>query len=362
LARRKGSISRRKDGRYIGRYTATLPNGTKKVQAVYGRTKEEADKKLRAAIVETDRGKTVARDGQTLEEFVEFWIENIAPLNLKDTTISRYKEILRLYILTPLGKTRLLSIDPLLLQQLIIKYKKTKSAKQCRDVKNVLSSVLKSALQLNLVYYNPAVGVSLPKYKAKEKDLWNKGQLNKFLQMSKDNSNYYPIYKLLSYGLRRGEALGVRWSDINFDEGTLTLEQQVTCLNNKPHIGSLKTDGSRRTLPLSTSILNIIKNIVKIDNEYDLIFVTSNGTPIAPRNLYRDFEKMMKLAELPHIAIHSLRHMAATFLRDASVDPKTVQAILGHVSIVTTLQFYQHSNLDNKRAALAALDNFIEQE
>ncbi|MCL2475365.1 MAG: site-specific integrase [Chloroflexi bacterium] len=362
MGKRKGSISHRKDGRYMGRYTAILPNGIKTVQAVYGKTRAEADKKLRDIIVEADRGKTVSRDGQTLEEFVEYWLENIAPLKIKVTTISRYKDTLRLHILPSLGQKRLLSIEPMLVQRLIIeKYKKTKSAKCCVNIKNTLSSVLKSALQLQLIYYNLAVGVSLPKYTVKEKKIWTKEQLNTFLQEAEKSSTYYPIYKLMSYGLRRGEALGVRRQDIDFNEGTLLLEQQVVALDGKPYICGLKTAGSRRTLPLSKDVLDILKNVKIVSNNDDLIFTTSHGTPILPRNLYRDFERVVKVVALPHISLHALRHMAATFLKDAKVDPKTVQSILGHASITTTLQFYQHSNLDNKREAFTAYDTLIGQ-
>ena len=149
MVKRKGSITHRKDGRYMGRCTVTLSNGTKKVQTVYGRTREETDKKLRTAIVEADRGKVVTRDGQTLEEFVEYWLENIAPFKLKETTIYRYKITLRIHILPPLGKTRLLSLETIVIQQRVNqKYKETMSAKLCRDFKNVLSSVMESALKL----------------------------------------------------------------------------------------------------------------------------------------------------------------------------------------------------------------------
>lgn len=134
----------------------------------------------------------------------------------------------------------------------------------------------------------------MPQKVNKEKELWTADQSKQFLESIKDE-RFYPIFSLFfTYGMRRGEALGLRWKDIDFENKTIHLRQQVIQINSQIMIGDLKTNASQRELPLLPHIEQVLKSVERMDNQYDLIFVSSQKTPIRPSNLHREFRKCEK--------------------------------------------------------------------
>jgi len=176
---------------------------------------------------------------------------------------------------------------------------------------------------------------------------------------------------LAHYGMRRGEALGLRARDIelrngktdkdgNEDWGEIRIRQQVVVVHNRPTITTPKTKNSKRELPLDKQMHDLLKPYVERQKDRDgLLFHTSNNTPIAPRNLERDYYKMIKAANLKHIPLHSLRHMACTTFIEAGASVKTIQSILGHKDLNTTLKIYAHCNMLDKRSAVLSMSEII---
>ena len=349
-ARGSGSTTKRKDGRWMGRYTVTLPNGQHKVMAVYGKTQGEVGRKLTQCIARRDRGEIANGGGLTVGDFYKIWISEIVENYLRPTTIELYKQIFRLYILPVLGKKKLSSLDVGDVQRCFNLANK-KSESQAQLVKKALSSMLQRAKKRQLIFANPARSIEAKAIKPREPVVWNKQQLTCFLDEAMRSSPYYLAYAIMAtYGLRRGEALGISWEDVDFTRRCICIKKQIIALNNKPQIGELKTDSSKRDLPLNNQ-LKVLLSERYLPNAKGLIFQTKNGTPVAPRNFYRDFQKISKMAGLPRIKLHALRHMAACFMRDEGVDPKTCQSILGHSTLDTTLKIYQHSDMEHKQGA-----------
>lgn len=228
-------------------------------------------------------------------------------------------------------------------------------------MRSVLSSALREAVRLDLVQQNIVHKVATPKYTRKEKEMWNFEQVQQFIaELDKINCQYASVLKLLATcGLRRGEALGIRWCDVDFAKNKISIKQQVTQINGRIHIASLKTQSSCRELPMTPYIREVLSGVKRTKNEFNLVFVSSANTPIAPRNLYRTFKAILKSLGLPNITIHDLRHLTATYLKDLGVNAKDAQMILGHANISTTLQHYTHSNLDSKQIALDELSKAL---
>lgn len=348
-AKGMGSITFRKDGRWMGRYTITVPNGKHAVRYVYGKTESEVQKKLTQLIVKRDRGEAVNIGGITVEKFYSIWMDEIVGNYLKPTTIELYKRLFSKYILPVLGRKRLESLNVGDVQRWFNWVKKT-SLHQAHASKKALSSMLAKAEKRQLIFDNPTRKIETPKCKPEIPNTWSKLQLKQFLKEAKSSSYYLAYVLMANYGLRRGEVLGISWEDIDFANGCIHIRRQIVSLDNRPQVSGLKTECSVRDLPLNKQLTGILKR-ERAYGASGLIFKTKSNNPVAPRNFYRDFQKIVKRAELPHIKLHAFRHMAACFMRDVGVDPKTCQSILGHATLDTTLKIYQHSGMEHKRDA-----------
>ncbi len=370
--RAKGDGSVVKHGnRFLCRYWANMPDGTRERIAFHTDTKREGEMELRKLTAARDRGETVYNSKQTVGEYYrEIW-KPIIGRDLKATTVELYDRVFRLRILPIIGDKKLTKLTKSDMENLIKKINNSTSARQCKVTKSALSPMLDYAVADDVIRVNPMRLMNkkvMPKQKTKTREIWRRNELDKFLETAKNNSSYYPIYRLLSfYGVRRGEALGIRAEDVelrdgekdrdgNEDWGTLHISQQVVVVNNRPVITTPKTEKSVRDLPLTKDFHDLFATYLSHTvSSGELLFHTANNTPIAPRNLERDYYKIVECAGLKRIPLHSFRHMACTLLIEAGVSVNIVQAILGHKSLSTTLEIYAHSPMKDKRAAIAAL-------
>lgn len=167
--------------------------------------------------------------------------------------------------------------------------------------------------------------------------------------------------------------LGLRWQDVDLEHGVVRITVNLQRIDGKLVLVQPKTKQSRRALPLLPSLVVALHHHRSRQleermiaggrwNEHDLVFCTSVGTPISPRNLLRSLDSLLKRAGLPHMRFHDLRHSLSSFLgaMPDKVHPKTVQAILGHEDITTTFDIYTHLPDTSTRAALQALHDLFE--
>ncbi len=144
--------------------------------------------------------------------------------------------------------------------------------------------------------------------------------------------------------------MGLSWHNVDFDNKVIQVRQQLQYYDQAFHYTDLKTQAGRRDLPLLDIALNVLQNIPRTDSGAlpELVFKTINGNPIDRRNLLRSFKRISKKAGLPNIAMHHLRHTAATILKDIGTPARDTQLILGHAHITTTQQIYQHSGMEGR--------------
>ncbi len=360
----EGSIFQRKDGRWVGVYVVVDANHTCTRKYVYAKTKAKCAEKLREALIEKERNQTTINSQDTVGSFYKAWRDIIAPNYLEPTTIEQYEWVFNDYILPLLGNKPLKRLSIMDVQKLInTVYSKTKSARTCKEVRYCLSGVLKRAISQQLINYNPVAGVEAPSYKPEEKQPWSIEELKTFLSAT-THCRYFPIFKLASYyGMRKGEVLGLRAKDIELYReplgdcyGLIHIRQQVSLIKNIPTIREkLKTKSSRRDLPITEEMKSFLLPLLENKGEEELLFHTASNNPINPNNLLRAYKREIKRLGLRYITMHCLRHTACTLLRDAGVDPKTAQVIMGHADISTTLKVYTHSNMDKKVEAMDKL-------
>jgi len=284
---------------------------------------------------------------------MDYWLLSVKASIRRRTYIS-YETTIRLYLKPGLGNKRLTKLSVAEAQLFVNNQVRLgQSHRNIQKMRIVLSAVLSHALFEERVLRNVAHYLKIPSYKPKEIQPWTLNQLTDFLTASR-SSPYYPIFFLMGfYGMRSGEALGISWSDIDSDKKVIRIRKQVDYVGKTYIYADLKTKAGLRDLPIVDMVEKVFENLSQTSNGPlpDLIFKTPNGLPIDAGNMRRRFKRLSLDAGLPVINPHHLRHTAATNLKNLGIAPKDVQMILGHAHISTTMQIYQHSDMNGRSEA-----------
>ncbi len=348
-----GTVYKRKEGRYEAACWVNTPLGIKRVRR-YAPTRNAAEAILVEMRKQNENGIKAASREEKLGAYMDYWLLVVKP-TIRRGTLSGYETIIRIYLKPGLGNKSLAKLSSQDVQAFIDNQIRIgQSPRTIQKIRIVLSAVLKRAMKEDRISRNVAREVDIPMYRPKEVEPWNVDELTDYLQAASDH-RYYPIYFLMGfYGLRRGEALGLSWSDIDPNNKVIRVRKQVEYYEGIYSYAELKTENSRRELPMLPAVFNVLQHLQPTNDGPlpDLIFKTSSGLPVDPHNLRRTFKRISKEAGLPKSTLHHLRHTAATNLKDLGVPAKDVQAILGHSNIATTLQFYTHSDINSKSEAL----------
>ena len=365
----EGSLFQLPDGRWCVRINVTLANG--EIKRLETRKKDRATAKAQLEEWRDLNKKRLpfSEENWTVETYMLHWLEEIMPGKIRPRTMHRYRDIAYRHIIPNIGRIPLKDLGVRHVQSTVDDLaRRGVSPNGTLKFQRVLSACLTWAMREEIIFRNVAQLVELPKYSPKEIIPWTAQQAQFFLRKTKGH-RFHIAYKLmLTYGIREGEILGLRWSDIDFSNDIIYIRQQVYWLNCAFHADEVKTDAGRRSLSLIPEIKQELLAIaaqkgidipafdpegsLTMDN---LILATCKNTPISARNLMRSFHNHINQAGLPRITIHTMRHTTATLLKNMNVPVKDVQLILGHADISTTLKIYQHGDEDAKRSALVAL-------
>ena len=190
---------------------------------------------------------------------------------------------------------------------------------------------------------NVADLVEIPRPKKQEFKTWTPEQVKIFLRTA-ENDRFYALYMLATTtGARKGELLALKWTNINLEQGTLQIKETIQEVPGKGLLFSQpKSEKSRRSITLPGLTVRALRQHRELNPDSELVFTTSNKTPISPRNLVKYFKRLVDEAGLPEIRFHDLRHTCATILLSENVHQKVVQELLGHSQINLTLDTYSH--------------------
>jgi integrase len=369
----EGSVYKRQDGYWAGAFYARTTAGRRKRVVVYGKTLQEARDKLLKAMQEARAGIPVPDQAWRLDLYLEYWLENIVRRNRRPATYNLYEMIVRLYLIPGLGTRRLTSLSvPVVQDFLNQRLEKGDSVRKVQVMRTVLSAALTRAVREELLVRNVARLAELPESEPATIHPWSASEARQFLAAAKDDSLYAAFVVLIFYGLRRGEALGLRWEDIDLDGGTIRIRQQVQRIRGQLLLAPVKTRASQRGLPL----LDVVSQALKLQAERQeayradmgrawpdlgLVLTTRTGRPIEPRNLVRSFRRICDDNRIRIIKVHHLRHTVGSLLKDLHVPARDVQIILGHTRISTTLEIYTDVDEQAKRDALTQLHGLLDQ-
>jgi len=351
----EGSITRRKDGLYVARYTVQTATGSKR-KALYGKTRSEVAAKLLKALADRESGLMFDADNMTVGEYLARWLSDSVRGTVRISTFERHEQIVRAHLVTAFGRLKVKNLTPAHVRSLHReKLEDGLAPATVRKIHSTLHKALSQAVADGLIPRN-AADVKAPRPAPDEMRPLSEAEARTFLDAARvAEDRFEALYVLaITTGLRRGELLGLRWDDADLDRGTLRVGRALVREGGRWVVGETKTKRGRRRVNLTPRTVAALKahrkrqleqrvRLAGLYEDQGLIFASENGTPLNPENLVkRSFKPLLKRAGLPEIRFHDLRHTCATLLLGRGVHPKIVQELLGHATIAMTLDTYSH--------------------
>ena len=377
-------ITKRKDGRYMARYTAQTPDGPKR-KTIYGRKYKDVEKELAEARGDAARGIVFDAKGQTVREWLERWLEDVVGPNKTHRTYATHRQQVRSHIVPAIGTIKLDALRKAHVDRFYSDLLRTKpqgsglAPASVRRVHAVLHAALEEAVRGDLIPRNPAAHANKPKVRQQEIEPLDAEQARTFLDAARGD-RYEALYVLcLMAGLRQGEALGLKWSDIDLDAGTLRVNRQLQRVRRDgDKSGRLEfsepKNASRRTVGLSQRAVSALRSHRKRQLEEKLqagalwqknglVFANITGGPVEAQNVVnRFFKPLLVRTGLPPIRFHDLRHSCLSLLAQRGEPIRDLQALAGHATAAFTLQRYTHHYDASARRTADAMGDILPDE
>lgn len=355
ISRRLGQIVSRGRQRWLVRIFLGRDRDTRR-RRYYNRTvhgtARRAQEYLTKMLRERDLGRGLEGAEITLDEFLDRWLETAAKPRLREKSYRGYESLLRRYVRPTLGERNLATLCPLDIQathqQLV---ERGLSSRTIRYAHSVLRSAMRQAIRWGLLSQDPTDGAQLPRLGRREMRVLTAEQSRAFLSEAL-KTHYGPVFALaLTTGMRPSEYLALKWPDLDWDRGTVSVVRTLEKVSEGWRFAETKRARSRRIIKLQEWVLGTLKNLQarKIHRggcswpeAGELVFTTSASRPIHSDKLAKRFKGILRQAGLPPIRLYDLRHTAATLALTAGVPPKVVAEQLGHASAAFTLDVYSH--------------------
>lgn len=368
----EGSIYRRDDGRWAGAHYVLRPDGGRERRTVYGSTRNEVAGKLSDLIAKTRAGVPLAVKNWTVEAYSRPWLVDVVTPRARPSTLASYRDTMRLHVVPSLGRYPLRRLTPAHVRKLLAeKSASGLSARSVQIIHATLRVMLAEAVRDELVERNVAAIVRPPAVSPEEVQPWSPEEADKFLNAAEGDRLFALFAVGVALGLRKGELLGLRWSDVDLDQGMLRVRQSVQRVYGAGLVfGPPKSPRSRRDIPLPAFAVRVLREHRTRQSEErlalgpywedsGLVFTSTIGTVVEPRNLSRLLEKLIMKSGARRIRFHDLRHTCASLLLAQGVPPRVVMDVLGHSQFSITMDLYSHVMPSALREAAAAMDRAL---
>jgi integrase len=369
-ARGEGSIYQRKDGRFVASLPVEGPGRARKY--FYGKTRAEVRAKLQQAQLEQKQGLLATGPRQTVQQFLEHWLENVHKPHIRANSYRIYRQLFDNYILPALGSYQLQKLSPQHIDELYArKLSEGYAAETVRSIHRVLHRALEDAVKWGLVSVNVCDKVNQPRAVKFETHPLTGEQARQLLEVARGSDIEVMLKLALTTGMRIGELVGLRWADIDFQEVSLQIRHTVSRIGRRGIVeNDPKTESSKRKIMLPRFVLDALQQHREHQaglqskagaawQEKDVVFSNRYGGFLERSNIVRRFKELLKEAGLPAMRFHDLRHSAATILLKMGIHPKQVQELLGHSSFKITMDRYSHILPSMQREMMEKIDNFF---
>jgi integrase len=374
----EGTIVKRSDGRWMASLTLGRDpqTGVLKRASFYGKTRAEVALRLAQALRDQAHGVFVAPHALTVQSWLSTWLTTYKQPALRPLSVERYGRLIRKHLTPVLGHLPLRELRPEHLQQFYTaQLARGMAPRTVRQLHTLLHGALAQAEKTGLVARNVSRLTTPPRARVQERPTLSVTQMTQAVLPHLTGERLGVVIVLAcGTGLRRGELLGLRWQDVDLSQALLQVRQALARLH-APQAGKKtqlvmqapKTAQSRRTIPLPAVCVQTLRQhrarqaekkltLGPAYRDQGLVFCQEDGTPLNPAAVNRCFTRALRRAGLPHLRLHNLRHTFATWMLELGESPKTVQTLLGHSTVATTLDLYSHVSLELEKQAVTRLN------
>ena len=369
MARRgknEGTIYKRKNGTW----RAQVSLGNKRI-GYTANSRAECHEWLRKMLDQIDQGMSFESRNITFQDYLTDWI-NIKSKSLRAKTAFQYRQIIDKYIFPELSQIHLKDLNIRIINRFLNKLVNGGlGARQVRYIHSVMHSALEAAVKNGALGKNPSHGAVIPKSLHKEMRVLSEQEVSQLL-IAASSSRLKSLYQMaITTGMRQAELLGLRWEDVDWIKGTITIKRQTQYVpHNSITFNEPKTRSGIRTIKLGENTLIELRNqrnrietlrlgLGESWKDFDLVFPSTIGTPMHHGSLMKDFHRVLRKANLPKIRFHDLRHTAASIMLNHNVPVLVVSKILGHANPSITLNTYAHCFIDMQNQAFSLMDEIV---
>lgn len=368
------------------------------------RTEKQNQKALERFVFEFEEkvksGKYLDGEKITFQTFSETWLHDYAAQRLTAATVEAHRILLEQHILPEIGNIKLSKIQPMHLNKLYNMMAAMRkdgnsggySASTIRRTHATISSIMSTAVKWNVLLANPCERVTLPKpatlqdgikfFTLEETEAFLSALDHDYVEGKLQLQHKVFFHMALFCGLRRGELIALKWSDVDLKKGTVSITRSTGIVSGRPITKEPKNKSSIRTVSIPVSVLELLREHRRQQLRYRLtvgtywqgdnyIFIQDNGSQMYPSTPYGVFQKVIKRYNatlppgghaLPKIPLHGLRHTSATLLISQNIDVRTVSGRLGHAQTSTTMNIYSHQLQSVDKKAAAVLDDLLQRQ
>ena len=371
----EGSIRKRSDGRWEGRYTVGYDeNGRVKMKNVLGKTQAEVKEKLKEKIEEAKVLDVSKSESYTVAEWAALWFEVYAKPNIRERTADYYNRYITKHIVPCLGDIKLNKLTGRQIQKMyndLLNHGRERVSQKEKNpglsgtyvhgIHVMLHNCLNRAVKERLLVRNPADDVIVPKIDKKEMKILPPEQVKAYLKAASVRGVLPLFYLELTSGLRKGEIAALLWSDLDVENCTLSVTKQlVSSRDGELKITQPKTATSVRLISLPQETVELLKEEHSKHPLNIYMFPSPRtGGMYHPDSIVKLHEKILNDAGIEHLRFHDLRHSFATYALQSGADVKTLSCILGHYSAGFTLNTYCHATRDMQADAARKIGGFM---
>lgn len=360
-------ISQRKDGMYTARFTDSF--GKRRQQ--YFKKLQECRNWIAQAQFDDEHGNALRSDNPTVDAWYEYWIDNVKGANIRYNTRRNYNERYERNVKPFIGDMLLKDVKPLHCQHILNKMGEAYAnsiVKQCRAV---MSMMFGCAVENEIIPKNPVTNSvkCASGRKKKEPRVLTVDEQKIFLETIRGTRMYNQYALVLQTGLRTGEMVGLRWSDVDFDKKMIRIcrTMEYRKCTGEWRTGDNKTKSGTRTIPLTQEACSILrsqkeksKSLKVVPMEFsDIVFLSEKGVPVKNNAYDSLLYYYCDRIGLRRFSMHALRHTFATRCIESGMRPKTLQMILGHANISMTMDLYVHVTEDSKKQEIEKIERSL---
>jgi len=338
-------------------------------------TKKDAEAALNEMLHSYNKGTYIEPSKETVSQYLDSWLEIISH-SVRGTTLERYKSICEFYIKPLIGGVIISKLRP---RQLTDMYNTLLtegrpdggklSGRTVLHAHRVLHTAFTNAVKEGTLAINPCDGATAPSVEKTERLTFTAEETLEVLDKASGTRLHLPILIAVTMGLRRGEFLGLRWTDIDFNKKELTVSRSASFVENKVVYGEPKTKKSKRKLAIPSIAINALKAYRaeqaklylqlgrSLDNDQPIM--SGLGGYNKPNQLTVSYAAFIRLNKFKHVTYHDLRHTYATLLLEQNIHPKVMSDLLGHSTIALTMDTYSHVMPAMQQEAANKVDDIL---